>query len=510
MVFYRKYRPQTIDELDSSSVRDTLHAVLQKDTPHAFLFTGPKGLGKTSTARIVAKVVNCENRKKGSIEPCNTCEQCISITTGNNIDILEIDAASNRGIDEIRELKEKIRLAPVLAKRKVYIIDEVHMLTTEAFNALLKTLEEPPDHAMFILCTTEAHKVPETIVSRCFQIHFKPATEEELVRSFKRIVIGEKLQIDDDVLKYIASLADRGFRDGVKILEEVSLLAQNKPITKEFIGESYKINVQTSVTALLKMLHQKNAKSGLTIIKELAEQGVDIKYFTTNFLTAVHLMLLQKIEVEGGDSVDPILKTLAETFDLREIKNLAELFTHASAEMKYAVFAQLPLELAVIEWCEGPQINEEVKAVGKASSVVVEEEQVSVSSLRKQVGTMKKLKALYGNQADKKTPSPDEEVRITTTSVELMHVPGDGTITNEWLESFWNNLISEVKKYNHTVAGVLRGCKIKSYQDQKLVIQTAYAFHKERLDDMKNREALLQISKLLTGKDVEITVELKK
>ena len=138
-------------------------------------------------------------KRENSLEPCNTCDQCVSITNGNNVDILEIDAASNRGIDEIRELKEKIRLAPVAAKRKVYIIDEVHMLTTEAFNALLKTLEEPPEHAMFILCTTEAHKVPETIVSRCFQIMFKPATEEELVRSFKRIVEGEKLKIKKEV-----------------------------------------------------------------------------------------------------------------------------------------------------------------------------------------------------------------------------------------------------------------------------------------------------------------------
>src|SRR6185437_9781888 len=238
MVFYRKYRPQQIDDLDSASVREILNAVLQKSIPHAFLFTGPKGLGKTSTARIVAKVVNCErlgSSVHATIEPCNICDQCVSITSGTNVDVLEIDAASNRGIDEIRELKEKIRLSPVSATRKVYIIDEVHMLTSEAFNALLKTLEEPPDHAMFILCTTESHKVPETIVSRCFQIMFKPATEEELVRSFKRIVEGEKLKIEDEALKYIAQLADRGFRDGAKVLEELVLGADGQQITKELV-----------------------------------------------------------------------------------------------------------------------------------------------------------------------------------------------------------------------------------------------------------------------------------
>jgi DNA polymerase III subunit gamma/tau len=217
MVFYRKYRPQKIDDLDNRDVRETLTSVLsQAVPPHAFLFTGPKGLGKTSSARIVAKVVNCtglsankEQNKKisiskslvqsskldagASIEPCDKCESCISIADGTNMDILEIDAASNRGIDEIRDLKEKIRLAPLSSKMKVYIIDEVHMLTTEAFNALLKTLEEPPAHAMFILCTTEAQKLPATIVSRCLHVAFRKATEEELVRSFERISKGEKL-----------------------------------------------------------------------------------------------------------------------------------------------------------------------------------------------------------------------------------------------------------------------------------------------------------------------------
>src|SRR5258705_2348813 len=210
MVFYRKYRPQTIDDLDSAAVRQTLFSVLKNPTTHAFLFTGPKGLGKTSTARIIAKVINCENRKD-NIEPCNACSQCKSITDGTNLDVLEIDAASNRGIDEIRDLKEKIRLSPAAAKKKVYIIDEVHMLTTEAFNALLKTLEEPPMNAMFILCTTEPHKVPATIISRCFHISFSPATEEELVRSFTRIVKAEKIDITEDALKYVASLSDRGF-----------------------------------------------------------------------------------------------------------------------------------------------------------------------------------------------------------------------------------------------------------------------------------------------------------
>ena len=208
MVFYLKYRPQTIEELDSKEIREKLYSVLQGlGIPHAFLFTGPKGLGKTSTARIVAKSLNCEKKTKG-VEPCNKCEQCVSITNGTNMDILEIDGASNRGIDEIRDLREKVKLSPMSARKKVYIIDEVHMLTQEAFNALLKTLEEPPSHVVFILCTTEPHKVPATIMSRCLCIQFKKATEEELIRSFKRIIKREKLEAETEALSLIAGLSD--------------------------------------------------------------------------------------------------------------------------------------------------------------------------------------------------------------------------------------------------------------------------------------------------------------
>ncbi len=545
MVFYRKYRPQIIDELDSTSVRETLTQVLKSSLPHALLFTGPKGLGKTSTARIVAKVVNCTGRGergkvfdseaqtqggKGekeqkeslnaspftlnpSIEPCNICEQCISITSGTNMDVLEIDAASNRGIDEMRELKDKIRLAPLSATKKVYIIDEVHMLTTEAFNALLKTLEEPPSHAIFILCTTEVHKVPPTILSRCFHLQFKPATKEELTRSFRRIVAGEKLTIDDEALSSIAELSDSGFRDGSKILEELVALSPKDPITKELIEKHYRISGMTHmVSQLIGLLAAKDMKSSMQLISQLMKEEVNIVYFTEQLTHELHAILLGKIGIAG-----PIHSQNTQvTLSIHEIKLLLQLLTKAAGEMKSAVIPELPLELAVIEWHEdyknthSDQIthrdekskDEELKKVYKSDDSVV-----SVTTLRKQVGNMQKIKALYGE--DPLTETVQESPVVSITSGELLNYRSDGDLTPEWIDTFWKCIISEMKKHNHTIAGVLRGCIIRSFDRENLIIETSYKFHKAKLDDTKTKEALQAVCKELIGKPISVEIVLK-
>lgn len=517
MVFYRKYRPQTIDDLDSSAVRESLSSILSQITPpHALLFTGPKGLGKTSSARIVAKVVNCEARstwqvarseKKedlirheppatSQIEPCNKCESCKSINDGTNMDILEIDAASNRGIDEIRDLKEKIRLSPLSSKMKVYIIDEVHMLTTEAFNALLKTLEEPPSHAMFILATTEPQKVPATILSRSFHVSFKKATEEELVRSFQRIAKGENINIDKEALSFIASLSDGSFRDGVKILEEMSLLVQKGQgkqglITKELIEKKYQvISISKNIEDLLSFLSKKDVKNALSLVAGIMQEGVDAKYFTQKLIENLHEELLSQVQNGKSEYFDQ---------DVTVTKSLIELLGRAYLEAKYAVMPQLPLELAIIEWSLEGWVSSPSYTGGDNGGV-------SVTTLRKQVGNIKKSKAMYGGV---------KEVQVKTVDV-VSSVPGitllqtsNGEITKEWLETFWRNIITEMKSYNHTTAGVLRGCKIGGFDKKILIIETAFKFHKERLDDMKTKEELSRICKLLTGKEVKVEVQLK-
>ena len=220
MTFYLKYRPQKIDELDIAEVRESLTRIVASGrVPHAFLFSGPKGTGKTSAARIIAKIVNCESKAR----PCNKCLQCTQINKGSNIDVIELDAASHRGIDDVRLLRDAVKLSPAKASKKVYIIDEVHMLTLEASNALLKTLEEPPEHVMFILATTNPEKLIETIRSRTTNIAFRKATAEEIVRSLSRAVKGEKMKINEESLNEMAGASGGSFRDAVKILEQLAL-----------------------------------------------------------------------------------------------------------------------------------------------------------------------------------------------------------------------------------------------------------------------------------------------
>src|SRR3989338_8424213 len=247
MVLYLKYRPQKLAELDITSVRDKLVGTLASSyRPHAYLFSGPKGTGKTSAARIIAKALNCLNPKEQALtgstkkynEPCNKCENCREILSGRHMDIIEIDAASNRGIDEIRDLKEKIRLAQVSAEFKVYLIDEVHMLTAEAFNALLKTLEEPPAHVMFILATTEPDKLPETVVSRCIRVNFGRAGEAEIIASLKKIVRTEELEVEEEVLATLARVAQGSFRDAQKTLEQVVTGREKQKITMDMVTQS--------------------------------------------------------------------------------------------------------------------------------------------------------------------------------------------------------------------------------------------------------------------------------
>lgn len=520
MVFYRKYRPQTIDELDNEDVRKTLTSVLSSPTPpHAYLFTGPKGLGKTSSARIVAKVLNCERQKSedrrqktenrsqktdnkqstspsSEIEPCNTCDTCVSITNGTNLDVLEIDAASNRGIDEMRDLREKIRLAPVSANKKVYIIDEVHMLTTEAFNALLKTLEEPPAHAVFILATTEPQKVPATILSRCLHVSFHKATQDELLRSFGRIVKGEGISIDEKALVEIARLSDGGFRDGAKILEELAFASGGKPITLEILEKEYhSVSSSQYVQKLFDHLQKRDLQGSIAHIATVATSGLDMRFFIEQLLEHVHVLLLAQAGI--GDKQE-------EKFTLLQIGALSDLLQKAHARMRDAVVPPLPLELAVIDYLTTSEQEPSVVSDSEVRNASGGKGAVDLHAMRKQVGELHKKRAVLDEKPEEK-----KDEKPTANGASLMAYSAQGALTDEWLSEFWHNFIGKVKEYNHTISGVLRGCRLKSFDRKTLIIETAYKFHKDRLSENKTQTALEQAAKTLAGNMVEVRIELR-
>lgn len=342
-MYYLKYRPHTISDLDNLAPAETLHSILKsKSLPHAFLFIGYKGTGKTSAARIFAKAVNCLSNsyagKGASVEPCNVCSSCKAIDKSSFSDVTEMDAASNRGINEVKELIRETSLMPMSGKYRVYIIDEAHMITNDGFNALLKTLEEPPETVIFILATTNLEKVPKTIQSRCVLVQFGSAKTEEIVHMLKRIKTGEKLTLSDAALTIIAKHCDLSFRDGAKILEEIVLSGK---MDEESILK--KIGIRSKII-LTESLQKKNPKEIVTWIKEYCLNGGNIPLLIEELLLDLqnHLLFLNK--VPGNMS--------SLNYSLKETIILMKLLNEAYGLIKLSPYPSIPLQVALLEYCD--------------------------------------------------------------------------------------------------------------------------------------------------------------
>lgn len=472
-----KYRPQKISELDLTSVREGLEKVLKSGKiPHAFLFCGPRGTGKTSAARIIAKAVNCLGKKK-DFEPCNECDQCLSITAGTNLDVLEIDAASNRGIDDIRDLREKIRLAPSGAKYKIYIIDEAHMLTLEAFNALLKTLEEPPPHAIFILCTTAPEKLPETIISRCLRFNFKRATIPEIVTKLEKICGAEKLEVDPQALKEISRSVSGSFRDAQKILEQASF--SGTKITVEQIKELLGQTVGLAPEKLLEFLAAKDIKGGISEIGRVVETGGNLRVYTEGLLEILRTALLAKFGVTEWDDTEALKVT--ETLKVEEIRALIEIFSKAAQEFREAIIPQLPLELAVVEWCgDGGGVGGSVRQSADLGGNV---RKITSPSLPRSAG-----RAI--NQAQRST--------ISTKRSDL------GSVSLEEIQIRWKEVLLAVRPRNHSVEALLRATRPINLAGGVLTLEVFYKFHKDQLETEKCRKIVEEVASEFLGMPINL------
>ncbi len=366
LAIYRKYRPKKLEDLlgQEAIVEVLKNAAINNKLAHAYLFYGPRGSGKTTTARLIAKIANCEKRRDNEKfrtlgEPCNKCKSCVETDEGKAFDIIEIDAASNRGIDEIRDLKESIRVSPAAYSYKVYIIDEAHQLTKDAFNALLKTLEEPPAHAIFILATTETEKMPATIVSRTQRFHFKRLPLMTIVEKLKSICKTEKIKADDDALELIAASAEGSFRDAESLIDQIASLEEK--ISLETV-ERILGRVGFSRTAkMAELLIENNLEKSLNYLSQINENGHNLVQFNKDLIHYLRRVLALKfssaLENEFKKEItDAELQTLKKHSQMinspaieQKTINLIKSLIRAYTEMRYSPFAIAPMEVAIID-----------------------------------------------------------------------------------------------------------------------------------------------------------------
>lgn len=355
LVLYRRYRPLTFAEVIGQDhiIKPITFSIAKQRFPHAYLFSGMRGVGKTTIARLIAKAINCEKRKKG-YEPCNQCPSCLAINQGNVLDLLELDAASHRGIDEARSLIETVKYPPSRLKYKVFIIDEVHMLTREAFNALLKTLEEPPSYAIFILATTEPYKVPPTIISRCQRFDFQRLSGEEIETKLKKILTKEGIKMDRASIKFIAGTSEGSLRDAESLLEQV-ISQEKKEIRWQDLEKLLGIVPPQMLEDFIENLLKGKQKKALELIAEAVRRGKDIEQFTIQIVDYLRKMVLAKTAREllkvhhlEEEEIKKIASRAKEVSE-RSLLKLIEVFSQAKSDINRYPITQMALEIAVIE-----------------------------------------------------------------------------------------------------------------------------------------------------------------
>lgn len=352
-VFALKWRPKNFDEIiGQSHVVATLKNAIQKDRlAHAYLFAGPRGVGKTSTARILAKALNCQGGP--AINPCSKCSSCIEISEGRSLDVIEIDGASNRGIDEIRVLRENVKFAPTSGKFKIYIIDEVHMLTAEAFNALLKTLEEPPEFVKFIFATTQAHKVIPTILSRCQRFDFRRIPAMEITVQLERIVNSEKADVDKEVLFAIAKASDGSLRDAESVLDQLISFSKQKITLKDVVSVLGLVE-QEALFEIADKIIQKDAKAALGLLNNLIDEGKDASVFLSSLIEHFRNLMIAKVTRGDAKLVDlpqevcERLVRQSEAFSLEEIFTAFNILVNTQDMAKRIDSLRIPLEINLI------------------------------------------------------------------------------------------------------------------------------------------------------------------
>ena len=495
MSWNRKYRPTKIQDLHLDSVRTQLQRMMDAGKiPQSLLFAGPKGTGKTSSSRIVGAIVNDPRNydqvesayfeKKGKdglnkklLEPEDNTDFARKIFEGSSFVVQEMDAASNRGIDDIRQLKTKAFMPPQDGKMSVFILDEAHMLTTEAFNALLKLLEEPPQHAIFILATTEIHKIPATIASRCQTIEFHKATSSELINTLKKILINEKIKFEDEALEIIIKRADGSFRDAIKLLE---MTAQSGKVTIKEVGVYSAASIDGEIINLIDNLINKDETKVVEIFESLRNKNIEQNFFHKSLLETLHTSLLQNLNVKEGK---PILNQRISQFLLTELSD-GSLSTPSP-------IPHLTLELKILELIDRSKnkntkgtstTKPQIKKNPKSDDIEMSDSVMSVSdSSIISITTTPTDSITIANFTSTSKDSISSADQRANEAISTLELNGDGSKLCEK----WHNFVDLVAKDNSTIASLLRSAKPISGKIGEATIGVFYRFHQEQLTQPK-------------------------
>lgn len=446
LVLARKWRPLTFDQVvNQKHVVVTLQNAITSDRiANAYLFTGPRGVGKTTVARILAKAINCE--KGPTITPCNECSSCVEITDSRSLDVFEIDGASNRGIDEVRNLRENLKYAPTRGKYKIYIIDEVHMLTTEAFNALLKTLEEPPTKVLFIFATTEPHKIPATILSRCQRFDFKRITNSEIIQQLKKISEKENIHIDDEALHLIAKKAEGGMRDAQSLLDQAVSFCGDK-ITRKEIIELLGIIDQEIFFRVSDIIKNKDKKNGLLLIDEIFFNGFSLNEFLVGLNEHLRNILILKStnsieQLEISENYANRYSEIVNDFQEEDLLRLIKIVSDTEYTIKRSSNPRLKLELALMKMIKldsTKSLENLLDGIHELRDKMLDTSQVkSYTQIANSPILEKKNEFILKDKDDDRIDDIEGEKNKTPEKIE--------TVSIEEVKNVWPHIIDEVKK----------------------------------------------------------------
>ncbi len=518
-VLYRKYRPQTFADLTG---QEPIRKILENEIKtgkisHAYLFTGPRGLGKTTSARLLAKAVNCQNRKEGASEPCNNCPHCQAVIAGNFLDLIEIDAASHTGVDNVREtIIETVRFSPNQAKYKVFIIDEVHMLSNSSFNALLKTIEEPPAHAIFILCTTEPHKIPETIISRCQRFDFKKVSRHDIVKRLEKIAALEQVKISAEVLEIIAARAQGGFRDAESLFQQILSLGE-KDITLETAALVLPRSNEKLILEFVSSLLQNNTALALEQINNLMTEGLDLERFSADALEFLRQLLIYKINPNLCPDLSETAKTqlndLSRQISPSRLTQLIELFLEKIKAQKQTEIPQLSLELLALEFCDSSSVvNHQPSStidhqplnnkdtLGLSDDSNIDPPTASASSIQtssnKSVNAIKSINAINTSDSN---DSRDSSPKLQAPSIQA--------IDPVQLNNSWPQILVEVQKHNHSICAFLKTGQILCVKDNLIEIGFPYKFHEQTIKNEKNRKIVEDCISKIINQNVKVAAK---